>query len=389
MIRLSSTVSVGRNGHMVSSAGDVGSGGAGDDDDEVSWSHVDDTGLYDGDMGLKNDGSGDNDNDDGGGGDCAGDVIYSRGGPDTRKDSDGSDSRGDDGVGVVVGDFMHGGGGPDGDEESDGGDSGGDDGEGDLMQSGVGPDGDEDSDGGDSGGNDGEGAVIGDVMHSGGGPDGDEDSSGYGWDSDDGGGGGVVVGGCGCGCGGDVIDNRLFYLIQAHGLQLNRRLGLRSRQQLTTIGTKLTFVAGVVVCGGSVIGFGCLDAVPSGTTFIVMCIVIRGAAFLAVGGLASLLLPPQTEINQRQRNSFWSFMTILPVWLIGFFSITVLSAFGLCDAALAVHMKTNYHLSTVPFTAVFLVIGGVYGVSSVVCGVIADKKIVKLGVTLAIAPPSD
>ena len=59
MIRLSSTVSVGCNLHMVcSGAGDVGSGGAGDDD-EMSWSHVRDTASYDGDMGLKNDGSGD------------------------------------------------------------------------------------------------------------------------------------------------------------------------------------------------------------------------------------------------------------------------------------------------------------------------------------------
>ena len=44
------------------------------DDDEISWFHVDDIGSYDGDMGLKNDGSGDNGNDDGGGGDCAGTV---------------------------------------------------------------------------------------------------------------------------------------------------------------------------------------------------------------------------------------------------------------------------------------------------------------------------
>ncbi|KAI0233873.1 MFS-type transporter SLC18B1 [Lamellibrachia satsuma] len=230
----------------------------------------------------------------------------------------------------------------------------------------------------------------------------------------------------------------LLLLLLLHGLQLDRWLGLRSRQELTTIGTKLTFVAGVVVCGGSVIGFGCLDAVPSGTTFIVMSIVIRsveacgcaafitaslailanefpnnvatayavlemlgglgfmigpalgellyeaggfrlpfissGAAFLAVGGLASLLLPPQTEINQRQRKSFWSFMTILPVWLIGFFYTTVCCAFGLADVALAVHVKKNYHLSPVLFTSLFLVIGGVYAVSSPVYGVIADKK---------------
>ena len=175
MIRLSSTVS---NAHMVSSgAGDVGSGGAGDDD-EMSWSHVDDTGSYDGDMGLKNDGSGDNGNDGGGGGDRAGDVICGGGGPDTREDSDGGDSGGDDGVGVVIGDLMHGGGGPDGDEDSVS-----------------------------------EGVVIGDVMHSGGGPDGEEDSSGDGGDSDDGGGDAVV--GCDCGCGGNVIENRPFYLIPA------------------------------------------------------------------------------------------------------------------------------------------------------------------------------
>ncbi|KAI0221205.1 hypothetical protein LSAT2_027398 [Lamellibrachia satsuma] len=63
--------------------------------------------------------------------------------------------------------------------------------------------------------------------------------------------------------------------------------------ELTTIGAKLTFVAGLAVCGGSVIGFGCLDAVPSGATFIVMSIVIRsveacGSAAFTTASLAIL-----------------------------------------------------------------------------------------------------
>ncbi|KAI0207654.1 MFS-type transporter SLC18B1 [Lamellibrachia satsuma] len=152
---------------------------------------------------------------------------------------------------------------------------------------------------------------------------------------------------------------------------------------LTTFGAKLTFVCGLIVCGSGIIGFGCLDAVPSGATYIVMCIVIRrvpfavvscGAAVLAVGGLAWPLLPPQIEITQRERKSLWSFVKILPVLLIGFISIVLYSVIGLFEIALAIHVNTNYNVSPVLFTAVFLACGGLYAFSSPVWGMIADTK---------------
>ncbi|KAI0221024.1 MFS-type transporter SLC18B1 [Lamellibrachia satsuma] len=152
--------------------------------------------------------------------------------------------------------------------------------------------------------------------------------------------------------------------------------------EMTTIGTKLAFVSGLMVSGGSIIGFGWLNAVPSGATYIVMCIVggfrlpfvSSGASILAVGALAWLLLPPQAEIIQKERKSFWSFVIILPVLLIGFITIVLYGTFGFYDIALAIHLKTNYHATPAMFVSVFFVAGGAYAFTSPVWGVVADKK---------------
>ncbi|KAI0208721.1 MFS-type transporter SLC18B1 [Lamellibrachia satsuma] len=44
---------------------------------------------------------------------------------------------------------------------------------------------------------------------------------------------------------------------------------------LTTIGSKFTFVCGIMVCGCGGILFGFLDGCPPGATYIVMCVLVR------------------------------------------------------------------------------------------------------------------
>lgn len=207
---------------------------------------------------------------------------------------------------------------------------------------------------------------------------------------------------------------------------------------LTTIGAKFTFVCGMMVCGCSGMLFGFLDGSPDGTTYIVMCVIVRsveasgsaafitasfailanefpenvasvfgtlelfsglgmmagpplggllyqiggfrlpfissGAALIVVGCVAWILLPPQSEDARPVGKSFWSFARNSKVLLLGLLLVVFSISIGFTDIALAIHVQKNYHLSPVLLGVVFLAATGVYGFSAPAWGYIADKK---------------